>query len=241
MPRSFILFSEINSTFSPNEQNDKSDDETDVLYQKGASFSAKLDNSDTLSNHLFDDTNVSDDSDSDESFMNSIMGSSNKTNKLSDKLKLTKTTSRTTTPTRTPTASSSSSQPDYHSKTTTLNDPSLHILPYNERTSSSSSSKSEIYYYSKEDMSVYDDVNNNRLNLRSPNSIYQENLASETSDWDKHNNNSSKGSVYYQVDNDIVSRTSTTKLPSDTITGVESLSDNNGTVTTVAVDKVVSK
>lgn len=223
-------FTEINSTFSPNELNDKSEDETDVLYQKGASFSAKLDNSDIISNHLFDDTNVSDDSDSDENFMNSIMGSSNKTSKQSDKLKLTKTTIRTTIRTTT-----TPSAPHYHSKTSTMKD-SLQFRPHNERRSSSS--KSEISYYSKEDMSVYDDVNNNRLNLRSSNAMYQENLVTETSDWDKHNY-SSKGSVYYQVDNDIVNRTSTTKLPSDTITRVDSLTDNNGT--TVISDKVVSK
>lgn len=87
-------------------------------------------------------------------------------------------------------------------------------------------------------MSVYDDVNNNRLNLRSPNSIYQENLISDTSDWDTHND-SSKGSVHNQVDNDIVNKISTTKLPTDTITRVDGLSDNNGT--TVVSDKVVSK
>ncbi len=226
----FLYFAEINSTFAPNEFNDKTEDETDVLYQKGASFSAKLDDSDILSNHLFDDTNVSDDSDSDENFVNSIIGSSNKTRKQSDKLKLAKTTSQTTTTTTTTTSS-----PDHHLKTTTIND-SLQILSHNER----SSGKSEITYYSKEDMSVYDDVNNNRLNLRSPNSIYQENLVPDTSDWDTHNSSSSKGSVHYQVDNDIVNSISTTKLPSDTITRVDdSLSDNNGT--TVVSDKVVSK
>lgn len=212
---SFVVFSEINSTFSPNELNDKTEDETDVLYQKGASFSAKLDNADIISNHLFDDTNA--DSDSDENFMNSIIGPSNKTHKQSDKLKFTKTTTQPT------------SQPDSHLKTT------LQILPHNERRSNTI--KSDITYYSKEDMSVYDDVNNNRLNLRSPNSIYQDNLASDTSDWDIHNN-SSKGSVHYQVDNDIVDRMSTTKLPSDT-TRVDGLSDNNGT--NEASDKLVSK
>lgn len=87
-------------------------------------------------------------------------------------------------------------------------------------------------------MSVYDDVNNNRLNLRSPNLIYQENLASDTSDWDIHNN-SANGSAHNQVDNDIVDRISTTKLPSDTITRVDGLSDNNGTF--VVSDKAVSK
>ncbi|KAG4076471.1 hypothetical protein HA402_005914 [Bradysia odoriphaga] len=216
---------EINSTFPQNELNDKTEDETDVLYQKGASFSAKLDSSDIISNHLFDDTNVSDDSESDENFMNSIVAPSNKLNKQSDKL--TKTTTQITT------TAATASQPEYSSKTTTLID-SLQVLPHNERRSS----KSEITYYSKEDMSVYDDVNNNRLNLRSPNSIYQDNLASDTSDWDIHNN-SSKGSVHYQVDNDIVNRISTTKLPSETITRVDSLSDNNGT--TVISDKMVSK
>lgn len=217
----FVLFSEINSTYLPNELNDKSEDETDVLYQKGASFSAKLDNSDILSNHLSDDASASDSSDSDENFMGSITAPSNKTRKQ-NKLKLAKTTIRTTT-----------SQPDYHTKTTTTINDSLEILPHNERRSS----KSDITYYSKEDMSVYDDVNNNRLNLRSPNSIYQENLVSDTSDWDMHNN-SSKDSVHYQVDNDIVNRISTTKLPSDTITRVDGLSDNNGTT---VLDKVVSK
>lgn len=219
------MFSEINSTYSPNELNDTNEDETDVLYQKGASFSAKLDNSDILSNHLSDDTSASDNSDSDENFMGSITAPSNKTRKQ-NKLKLAKTTIRTT------------SQTDYHSKptattTTTIND-SLEILPHNERRSS----KSDITYYSKEDMSVYDDVNNNRLNLRSPNAIYQENLVSDTSDWDMHNN-SSKDSVHYQVDNDIVNRISTTKLPSDTITRVDGLSDNNNGTT--VLDKVVSK
>lgn len=199
--------------------NDKTEDETDVLYQKGASFSAKLDNSDILSNHLLDGSNASDDSGSDENFMNSIIGPSTKTRKSSDKLKLPKTTTQTT------------SQPD----STTINN-ALQNFPHND--SRSSSSRSDITYYSKEDMSVYDDVNNNRLNLRSPNSIYQENLVSDTNDWDKHNN-SSKGSVHYQVDNNIVNRISTTKLPSDTITRVDGLSDNNGT--TIASDKVVSK
>lgn len=151
--------------------------------------------------------------------MSSITGPTNKMRKQSDKLKFTKSTIRTT------------SQPDYHLKTTTINDPSQ-ILPHNERRIS----KSDITYYSKEDMSVYDDVNNNRLNLRSPNSIYQENLVSDTSDWDTHNT-SSKGSALYQVDNDIVNSISTTKLPSDT-TRVDGLSDNNGTN---VLDKVVSK
>lgn len=177
---------------------------------------------------MFDDTNVSDDSDSDENFMNSIADPSHNVHKQSDKL--TKTTTQTTT------TAAAALQPDHSSKTTTTAD-TLQALPHNERSSSSSSSsKSEITYYSKEDMSVYDDVNNNRLNLRSPNSIYQDNSASDTSDWDIHNN-SSKGSVHYQVDNDIVNRISTTKLPSET--RVDSLSDNNRT-TTVS-DKVVSK
>lgn len=218
--RSFVLFTEINSTFSPDE---KTEDETDVLYQKGASFSAKLENSDIISNHLPDDTSASDDSDSDENFINSIIGPTNKTRKQSDKLKSTKTATQAT------------SQPDYHSKTTITNNP-LQILPHNEHRSSGM--KSDITYYSKEDMSVYDDVNNNRLNLRSPNSIYQENLASDISDLDV-NNYSSKDLVHFQVDNDIVNRISTTKLPSDTITRVDGLSDNNGT--TVVFDKIVSK
>lgn len=211
---SFVSFSEINSTFSSNELNDKAEDETDVLYQKGASFSAKLDNSDIIGNHLIvDDANASDDSDSDENFINSIIGPSNKTRKPSDKFKFMKTTSQTTSPPK-----------------TTINS------PHNERRNSGS--KSDITYYSKEDMSVYDDVNNNRLNLRSPNLIYQENLVSDTSDWDIHNN-SANGSAHIQVDNDIVDRISTTKLPSDTITRVDGLSDNNGTF--VVLDKAVSK
>ncbi|KAJ6636409.1 Pikachurin, partial [Pseudolycoriella hygida] len=215
---------EINSTLSPNETNEKTEDETDVLYQKGASFSAKLDNSDIINNHLLDDTNASDDSGSDESVMNRIISSSNKTRKQSDKLKFMKTITRTT------------SKPDYHSKTTTTTNNSLQIFPNNEGRSSSSS-RSDITYYSKEDMSVYDDVNNNRLNLRSPNTIYQENLAS-VSDSVIYNA-SSKGSAQYQVDNDIVNKTSTTKLPSDIITRVDGLSDNNGTM--VISDKSVSK
>ncbi|XP_059609965.1 pikachurin [Phlebotomus argentipes] len=98
---------EINSTYPPNEDEDPNMEE-DVLYQRGASFSAKLDDSNA---HIFDNT------------------------------LLTKGAHKINTA-----AGSDTGQGGFATVSSELSDDN---------------------FYSKEDMSVYDDVNNNRLNLRS--------------------------------------------------------------------------
>lgn len=149
-----IVFSEINSTLQTNGELLKT--EEDVLYQKGASFSAKLDSSHRrLANSLEEDSSSdsSDDSESDESFINSMLSSAPDADDMrlmSDKLKFTSHGKAN----RTDSSDISPPTPKQHSE-----------IGQNRENS---------YYTSKEDMSVFDDVNNNRLNLRHTDVIYQE-------------------------------------------------------------------
>lgn len=133
--------------------------EEDVLYQKGASFSAKLDSHQKITNSLEENSSSdsSDDSESDESFINSIFSSAPDADDMrlmSDKLKLTGTASK---------------------ENRTKSSPESVISPPTPKQQSVILQSSEnSYYTSKEDMSVFDDVNNNRLNLRHANVMYQE-------------------------------------------------------------------
>lgn len=143
----------MNSTLQTNGELLKT--EEDVLYQKGASFSAKLDNSHLrITNSLEDNSSSdsSDDSESDESFINSIFSSAPDADDMqlmSAKLNLT--------------GHGAESSPE------TVMSPST---PKQQSVIGQNSENS--YYTSKEDMSVFDDFNNNRLNLRHANVMYQE-------------------------------------------------------------------
>uniref|UniRef100_A0A1B0GJQ2 EGF-like domain-containing protein n=1 Tax=Lutzomyia longipalpis TaxID=7200 RepID=A0A1B0GJQ2_LUTLO len=109
---------EINSTYPPNED-ESINMEEDVLYQRGASFSAKLDDSNA---HIFDNTL------SNSKHVMSRMGE-HRINAI---------------------AGSEEQLDGGGGGVATV-----------------SSELSDDIFYSKEDMSIYDDVNNNRLNLRS--------------------------------------------------------------------------
>lgn len=157
-----ILFSEINSTLQTNGELIKT--EEDVLYQKGASFSAKLDSShQRITNSLEENSSSdsSDDSESDESFINSIFSLAPDADDLqlmSAKLAVTGHG----------TASRSKTNRTELSPESTISPPSP------KEQSVISQNRESSYYTSKEDMSVFDDVNNNRLNLRHANVMYQD-------------------------------------------------------------------
>lgn len=152
------VISEINSTLQTNGELMKT--EEDVLYQKGASFSAKLDNSHQgITNSLEDNSSSdsSDDSESDESFINNIFSSAPNADDIqlmSGKLKFTGLLSK---------ANRTKSSPK-----------TVISLPTPKQQSIIGLNSENSYYTSKEDMSVFDDVNNNRLNLRHANDMYQE-------------------------------------------------------------------
>lgn len=117
--------------------------EEDILYQRGASFSAKLDDSNA---HIFDNTLISKDKG------RQTKGDKSQTHKIN-----TVTGSDT---------GQSGEQSDSGGFATLSNE------------------MSDDGFYSKDDMSIYDDVNNNRLNLRSRDSMMYGMMAPvvETSD-----------------------------------------------------------
>lgn len=145
--------------------------EEDVLYQKGASFSAKLDSSNQKNTNGLEENSSnesSDDSESDESFINSIFSSeldADDMRLICEKLKL---TSRATAQSEKANRTEESPETDTLPPTT----PQHSLIGQNSENS---------YYTSKEDMSVFDDVNNNRLNLRHANVMYQETNQNEKS------------------------------------------------------------
>lgn len=164
----------INSTYSFGTDDIGSDkkasDSEDVLYQRDASFSAKLDGFPTSDEAAGIDVNHEDDDTAMVVISNDIAELSQdepKDSLLRTKPKLTVrwlgntspvvVTSRTST--TTPTASSSG---DASSSTTA-------------QSFGNGAGDTNLNFYPafKEDMSIYDDVNNNRLNLRSPSEMYQ--------------------------------------------------------------------
>lgn len=153
----FRFISEQNTTFQQLFEDENNNIEEDVLYQKGASFSAKLDDTNEhITNHINIINNRDDDEDDDNTSyendkipkikMDDWMLSENNIGDLS--VNFLRTGVKSTTPQITTTTI-----------TTNQNDE----------------------YYSKEDMSVYDDVNNNKLNLkRIYNNIYNGDNSADT-------------------------------------------------------------
>lgn len=153
--------SEINSTFQSTDDTTNNNFE-DVLYQKGASFSAKLDNSQNVNtNNNIDDNDTSGDDDndsfpapsispnkSDDSIArNNHQRASNELSLFSDKIRLVKTKTQRKRP--------------LPAKQSVVNRQSPGVEAIDNR------------YYpintNDNDMSVFDDVDNNVLNLRSTN------------------------------------------------------------------------
>lgn len=157
----------INSTYSYGSDDigtdKKASDTEDVLYQRDASFSAKLDGFPT-SEEASSDINIEDD-DTPLVISNDIEDHIHeeppRDSLLRTKPKLTVRWVENTTPPVTTTHSSSTAS-SIESTTTTQ----YYNVPAGE-------TNNNYYPAFKEDMSVYDDVNNNRLNLRSPSEMYQ--------------------------------------------------------------------
>lgn len=154
----FRFIPEQNTTFQQLFEDENNNIEEDVLYQKGASFSAKLDDTNEhITNHINIINNRDDDEDDDN------------TSYENDKIPKIK-------------------MDDWMLSENNIGDLSVNFL----RTGVKSSTTPQITtttiptiqndeYYSKEDMSVYDDVNNNKLNLkRIYNNIYNSDNSADT-------------------------------------------------------------
>lgn len=147
----------------------KASDTEDVLYQRDASFSAKLDGFPTSDDAITSDLKREDD-DTPLVISNDITDHSHewpKDSLLRTKPKLTVRWVENTTPVTAPTLSSTNSAfSTVESTTTTQTQQQSYNVAAGE-------TNGNYYPAFKEDMSIYDDVNNNRLNLRSPSEMYQ--------------------------------------------------------------------
>lgn len=137
----FCFISEQNTTFQQLFEDENNNIEEDVLYQKGASFSAKLDDTNEhITNHINIINNIDDEDDDDN------------TSYENDKIPKIK-------------------MDDWMLSENNIGDLSVNFLRSGVKTSTTPITTTittiqNDEYYSKEDMSVYDDVNNNKLNLK---------------------------------------------------------------------------
>lgn len=152
----FCFISEQNTTFQQLFEDENNNIEEDVLYQKGASFSAKLDDTNEhITNHI-NIINNRDDEDDDDN-----------TSYENDKIPKIK-------------------MDDWMLSENNIGDLSVNFLRTGVKTTTTPITTTittiqNDEYYSKEDMSVYDDVNNNKLNLkRIYNNIYNSDNSADT-------------------------------------------------------------
>lgn len=135
----FCFISEQNTTFQQLFEDENNNIEEDVLYQKGASFSAKLDDTNEhITNHINIINNIDDEDDDDN------------TSYENDKIPKIK-------------------MDDWMLSENNIGDLSVNFLRTGVKTTTTPITITTIQndeYYSKEDMSIYDDVNNNKLNLK---------------------------------------------------------------------------
>lgn len=177
----WIYFSRIRTEINQTNGDANARPEEDVLYQKGASFSAKLD--EHSSNNLADDSAAdasddSSDSDSDEKFLSSLMTNAEDDLQLMGS-KLTFTARDA--------AAASELQPlseDKSEATTAASSPLPTAVVTAMKSRPQSLPSEDISYYAskEEDVSMFDDVNNNRLNLRPANRLYQQQNFDASSD-----------------------------------------------------------
>lgn len=152
----FCFISEQNTTFQQLFEDENNNIEEDVLYQKGASFSAKLDDTNEhITNHI-NIINNRDDEDDDDN-----------TSYENDKIPKIK-------------------MDDWMLSENNIGDLSVNFLRTGVKTSTTPitttiTTLQNDEYYSKEDMSIYDDVNNNKLNIKKNyNNIYNSDNSADT-------------------------------------------------------------
>lgn len=152
----FCFISEQNTTFQQLFEDENNNIEEDVLYQKGASFSAKLDDTNEhITNHINIINNIDDEDDDDN------------TSYENDKIPKIK-------------------MDDWMLSENNIGDLSVNFLRTGVKTTttpitSTITTKQNDEYYSKEDMSIYDDVNNNKLNIKKMyNNIYNSDNSADT-------------------------------------------------------------
>lgn len=167
--------------------------EEDVLYQKGASFSAKLDDTNqhntNLDNNNLDESDLDDELTSDHTIIdedddewlneNSLFNDEPINSDISDMIPKTTPSPLLSLPStkQTPKPPSAAAVQQQSTKSTN------NVTPNNMETTIEVTLPSEIIhdeFYSKEDMSVYDDVNNNKLNIK--NIHYTNSISDSSSD-----------------------------------------------------------